>query len=218
MSERRNSWTMRSFGPGAMQRRPVAAIWLAEVSNAWAMVEAVLANFIEYMISEPYLTDRTRALDPLGMKLFGTFQTFNQRWGLMVAVLESRLSKDELSAIKRRLKNLRAKLTAASNKRNDLVHSIYGVEVEYEMRDGKPEYSDVGDYLLKSKPYTLVEDSLRGHKPVEEDYIQSVVNGIRSARGELEEFIERVKRRKTTPLKGTQASIAGHREKANNQK
>ena len=187
---------------------------IAEVSHAWAMLEAVLANFIEHMISEPYLSDQTRTTGRLGMKLFEAFHTFNQHWSLMVAALESRLAQDELAAINRTMKTLKTRLTKASKLRNEIVHSLYGIEIEYEMRDGSLTYSDDGDYLLRSKPYALIDDAVGGYERIDHKRITAVIETIRDARHKLEEFTERVKSRKRIPIKGTKDWIEEERAKA----
>ena len=104
------------------------------------------------MISERALTPTYRAADPFGALLFGTLRANKLRRNVLTVILEARLGKSDFIAFKPRFKALGKTLRDAAALRNDLVHSIYGIEVEYE---GTRLVSVEGDDLIKTKPYTL---------------------------------------------------------------
>jgi hypothetical protein len=214
MTLRHERWRITSFGRGVLQRRPLLAMQLAEVSNAWAIIEATLAGFIAFMISEPYSMETDCKRDNLGLKLFAAFKTFNQRWGILRATLESRLAPDEWNAIQKRLKSVKHKIDVAAERRNDLIHSIYGIHVDYEQVDGAaPTASDDGDHLLKSKPYVLAE-GVQIFEALTYESIEHSLRTIREARDALDLFVVRIRGRKSEPLARTQAWIERERSKS----
>jgi len=175
------------FGANAMLQRPDVAIYLAAVSSAWATVEATLADFIEYMISERYLTITYRTLDPLGMDLFGAFKTFNQRGGILMAVLVSRLTPDEHERFKKRLSKMRDKVQSVADARNDMVHSIWGIDTLDEFR------------LIRSKPYRLMQDVIQGYDYVTSEDLAKITYDIQNVRQQFQQLIVEIKNRRSAP-------------------
>lgn len=173
-----------TFGADAVLMNPEVSAYLAAISNAWALVEAHLANFIEYMVSEPILTDTNRAIDPLGMELFKEYKNVNQRLDLLKTILRLRLTPDEYAEIKDELQGLRGALLAAAEKRNDYIHSIYGYSEE------QP------DVLQKSKPYSLMVDILNPTF-VGATTLEAVVRQISDTGETLQRFDSKVRRRKS---------------------
>jgi hypothetical protein len=175
------------FGANVMLQRPDVAIYLAAISAAWATVEATLADFIEYMISEPRLTATYRSLDPLGMDLFGQFMTLNQRWGVLTAVLASRLTPDEHKRFTKPLKKMRAKLQDVADDRNEMVHAIWGIDTLDEAR------------LIKSKPYRLMQDVVQGFEYVASGDLAKITYAIQNVREQFQQLIAEIKSRRSAP-------------------
>lgn len=172
-----------TFGANAVLKNPEVSAWLAAISNSWALVEAHLADFTAYMVSEPSLTETHRLMDPLGMELYESFKNLSQRWDLLKTVLRLRLTKEEYVEIKTEFDALRRAIFAASEKRNDYVHSIYG-------------YSDKHpDALQKSKPYSIMVDSF-SPTLVTAETLAPVVQEISNAGEALQVFESRVRRRR----------------------
>ena len=180
------------FGPNVMLIRPVAAIRLAAISNAWAGIEGSLATFVEYMISERALTPTQRTADPLGATLFGQLQANRLRWNVLKVILEARLTASDFLLFKQRFNALGKTLRTAAEYRNDLVHSIYGVEVEYE---GTTLISDDNADLIKTKPYSILADSTRPYELINHFYLDEVISLLTSARIALDQFADEVRHR-----------------------
>lgn len=172
-----------SFGANAVLKNPEVSAWLAAISNAWALVEAHLSDFVTYMVSEPSLTDTHRLIDPLGTELYQSFKNLSQRWDLLKTVMRLRLTKDEYDAIKTDFESLRRTIFAASEKRNDYVHSIYGYSEKHP------------DALQKSKPYSIMVDTFNPTL-VTVEALMPVVQEISDAGEALQAFEGRVRRRR----------------------
>jgi len=126
---------------------PKLASYLAAFFNAWALIEAHVADMIEYLVSEPHLKDGLRWLDPLGNAIYGDLKAFGVRLSLLRVVLKTRLGPQEYTNIRAEFDELYSRLSKASTRRNDYVHSIWGYTEE------EP------DYLVKSRPYSILEDA-----------------------------------------------------------
>jgi hypothetical protein len=148
--------------------------------------------FVEYMISERMLTPTYRAADPLGAPLFGELRANALRWNVLRVILEARLTTSEFSVIKPHFNALGKTLRSAAALRNELVHSMYGIEVEYD--EGRQLVSDEGDNLIKTKPHSLTS-ALKPHDLINHYYLEEVIETLRRACNELESFADDVKGR-----------------------
>ena len=116
----------RAFGSGPMMTRPYHAVLIAAITNAWASIEAVHSELIEYLVSEPHLTATATARDKIGPMIFGMMQTFSQRWELTIVAIKARFTDDEYKTFLPRLDEIKALLYTASRARNRTAHSLWG--------------------------------------------------------------------------------------------
>lgn len=180
----RSSPGVTIFGSAAMLQQPVVATYIAAVSNAWALIETVAADFMSYLISEPYLSRDSRKIDPLGKALYGQLPTFRQRWAVLGMIIDTRLTEEDLRAFEKRRKALNKELLAVSGIRNALVHSVYGNRKDH---DGE---------LVRRTPYLLAEESIWEPEIVDPAGLKRDVERIEKAREMLRQFILDVQRRK----------------------
>jgi len=175
------------FGPEIMLNEPLISGYLAAVSNAWATIEAVAADMMAYLISEPHLTYKNLKLDPLGKALYGQLPTFRQRWAVLNRIIDTRFTEEELRQFEKRRKALNKTLQDASDVRNMLVHSIWG---QREGQDG---------ILIRSTPYLLLEESAWEPETIDADQLRQHVLDLQDARKALEQFFSDTRNRKPMP-------------------
>ena len=172
------------FGPQAMLDAAELASYLAAFFNAWALIEAHVADMIEYLISEPHLKDNVRWLDPLGNAIYGDLKAFGVRLSLLRVVLRTRLTEQEYRGIEAEFDDLYDRLKKASTRRNDYVHSIWGYTKE------EP------DYLVKSRPYQIIEDAtFKPPKFVGIDILRARIQSFDKLARDVREFDFRIRRR-----------------------
>jgi hypothetical protein len=183
------------YGPKAMVDAPHVSSFLAAYINAWAVVEARMADMIEYLVSESSLRGNRRWLDPLGNAIYGDLKAFGPRLSLLRIVLRTRLGEQEYAKVQSDFEELYGRLSDASTKRNDYVHSIWGFSPE------------VPNHLIKSKPYSIMEDSLKQPKFVGVDTLVAKIDGLMKLAKDVREFDYKIRRRTEKNLPKWESSL-----------